>query len=128
MIKMKFPVEMRCNKYLVEKTDENDEGTKVDLTMNLDFETASMFLLRYMPYSFLCNGFKVLLKFDEFNKLNGITLFKDKYIYIVLNTEQVLINIFKGLLKLGFFQKMDTIMEFDFDAAVDLISTPEDEF
>ena len=58
----------------------------------------------------------------------SITLFKDEYIYIVLNSDQVLSYIEENYINLVVMRKVANVLSFDFDAAVDLISPPAEEF
>jgi hypothetical protein len=128
-MKAKMSITMRCNKYPVVKTEEESpdvkvDPVKVDLTFDIDEKTASCFLLRNQPTSFLCNGFKVSISADA----SKLILLKDDFIYVVLNTDQVYNDILTAYNRLSFLMKMDTVLSFDFDAAVDVIFEPEDEF
>lgn len=130
MVKSKFSVTMRCNKY---KKDTNQiEGdkldpVKVDLELYLDEKNAKKFIYRTCPSGFYADEFKVLVKQNE-QFIWTITLFKDDYIYIVLNPSQVLDVIENNYINLVVMRKVLNIMSFDFDAAVDLISPPSEEF
>ena len=130
MIKSKFSVTMRCNKYkkdtIQEKEDKLDP-VKVDLELYLGEEDARNFIFKQSPIAFFVDEFKVLMKPD--NNFNwSITLFKDEYIYIVLNSDQVLRYIEENYINLVVMRKVANVLSFDFDAAVDLISPPEEEF
>ena len=130
MIKSKFSVTMRCNKYKKDTIqDEEDklDPIKVDLELYLGEEDAKKFIFKQSPIAFFVDEFKVLMKPD--NNFNwSITLFKDEYIYIVLNSDQVLSYIEEKYINLVVMRKVANVLSFDFDAAVDLISPPAEEF
>lgn len=130
MIKSKFSVTMRCNKYKKDtiKTEEDKlDPVKVDLELYLGEEDARNFIFKQSPIAFFVDEFKVLMKPD--NNFNwSITLFKDEYIYIVLNYDQVLSYIEENYINLIVMRKVANVLSFDFDAAVDLISPPAEEF
>lgn len=130
MIKSKFSVTMRCNKYKKDTTQaEGDklDPVKVDLELYLGEEDAKNFILKQAPIAFFVDEFKVLMKPD--NNYNWtITLFKGEYIYIVLNTTQVLSYIEENYINLIVMRKVANVLSFDFDTAVDLISPPSEEF
>ena len=130
MIKSKFSVTMRCNKYKKDTIqDEEDklDPIKVDLELYLGEEDAKKFIFKQSPIAFFVDKFKVLMKPD--NNFNwSITLFKDEYIYIVLNSDQVLSYIEENYINLIVMRKVANVLSFDFDAAVDLISPPAEEF
>ena len=130
MIKSKFSITMRCNKYKKDtiKTEEDKlDPVKVDLELYLGEEDAKKFIFKQSPIAFFVDEFKVLMKPD--NNFNwSITLFKDEYIYIVLNSDQVLSYIEENYINLIVMRKVANVLSFDFDAAVDLISPPAEEF
>jgi hypothetical protein len=129
MIKSKFSVTMRCNKYKKDTIQAEDklDPVKVDLELYLGEEDARNFIFKQSPIAFFVDEFKVLMKPD--NNFNwSITLFKDEYIYIVLNSDQVLSYIEENYINLVVMRKVANVLSFDFDAAVDLISPPAEEF
>ena len=129
MIKSKFSVNMRCNKYKKDtiQTEDKLDPVKVDLELYLGEEDAKKFIFKQSPIAFFVDEFKVLMKPD--NNFNwSITLFKDEYIYIVLNSDQVLSYIEENYINLVVMRKVANVLSFDFDAAVDLISPPAEEF
>ena len=130
MIKSKFSVTMRCNKYKKDTIHEEEDKldpVKVDLELYLGEEDAKKFIFKQSPIAFFVDEFKVLMKPD--NNFNwSITLFKDEYIYIVLNSDQVLSCIEENYINLVVMRKVANVLSFDFDAAVDLISPPAEEF
>lgn len=129
MIKSKFSVTMRCNKYKKDtiQTEDKLDPVKVDLELYLGEEDARNFIFKQSPIAFFVDEFKVLMKPD--NNFNwSITLFKDEYIYIVLNYDQVLSYIEENYINLIVMRKVANVLSFDFDAAVDLISPPAEEF
>lgn len=129
MIKSKFSVTMRCNKYKKDtiQTEDKLDPVKVDLELYLGEEDARNFIFKQSPIAFFVDEFKVLMKPD--NNFNwSITLFKDEYIYIVLNYCQVLSYIEENYINLIVMRKVANVLSFDFDAAVDLISPPAEEF
>lgn len=130
MIKSKFSVTMRCNKYkkdTIQTEEDKLDPVKVDLELYLGEEDAKKFIFKQSPIAFFVDEFKVLMKPD--NNFNwSITLFKDEYIYIVLNYDQVLSYIEENYINLIVMRKVANVLSFDFDAAVDLISPPAEEF
>ena len=130
MIKSKFSVTMRCNKYkkdTIQAEEDKLDPVKVDLELYLGEEDAKKFIFKQSPIAFFVDEFKVLMKPD--NNFNwSITLFKDEYIYIVLNSDQVLSFIEENYINLIVMRKVANVLSFDFDAAVDLISPPAEEF
>ena len=130
MIKSKFSVTMRCNKYkkdTIQTEEDKLDTVKVDLELYLGEEDAKKFIFKQSPIAFFVDEFKVLMKPD--NNFNwSITLFKDEYIYIVLNSDQVLSYIEENYINLVVMRKVANVLSFDFDAAVDLISPPAEEF
>lgn len=130
MIKSKFLVTMRCNKYkkdTIQTEEDKLDPVKVDLELYLGEEDAKKFIFKQSPIAFFVDEFKVLMKPD--NNFNwSITLFKDEYIYIVLNSDQVLSYIEENYINLVVMRKVANVLSFDFDAAVDLISPPAEEF
>ena len=130
MIKSKFSVTMRCNKYkkdTIQTEEDKLDPVKVDLELYIGEEDAKKFIFKQSPIAFFVDEFKVLMKPD--NNFNwSITLFKDEYIYIVLNSDQVLSYIEENYINLVVMRKVANVLSFDFDAAVDLISPPAEEF
>ena len=130
MIKSKFSITMRCNKYkkdTIQEEEDKLDPVKVDLELYLGEEDAKKFIFKQSPIAFFVDKFKVLMKPD--NNFNwSITLFKDEYIYIVLNSDQVLSYIEENYINLVVMRKVANVLSFDFDAAVDLISPPAEEF
>ena len=130
MIKSKFSITMRCNKYkkdTIQTEEDKLDPVKVDLELYLGEEDAKKFIFKQSPIAFFVDEFKVLMKPD--NNFNwSITLFKDEYIYIVLNSYQVLSYIEENYINLIVMRKVANVLSFDFDAAVDLISPPAEEF
>ena len=121
---------MRCNKYKkdnIQTEEDKLDPVKVDLELYLGEEDAEKFIFKQSPIAFFVDEFKVLMKPD--NNFNwSITLFKDEYIYIVLNSDQVLSYIEENYINLVVMRKVANVLSFDFDAAVDLISPPAEEF
>ena len=130
MIKSKFSITMRCNKYkkdTIQTEEDKLDPVKVDLELYLGEEDAKKFIFKQSPIAFFVDEFKVLMKPD--NNFNwSITLFKDEYIYIVLNSDQILSYIEENYINLIVMRKVANVLSFDFDAAVDLISPPAEEF
>ena len=130
MIKSKFSITMRCNKYkkdTIQTEEDKLDPVKVDLELYLGEEDAKKFIFKQSSIAFFVDEFKVLMKPD--NNFNwSITLFKDEYIYIVLNSYQVLSYIEENYINLIVMRKVASVLSFDFDAAVDLISPPAEEF
>ena len=130
MIKSKFSITMRCNKYkkdTIQTEKDKLDPVKVDLELYLGEEDARNFIFKQSPIAFFVDEFKVLMKPD--NNFNwSITLFKDEYIYIVLNYDQVLSYIEENYINLVVMRKVANVLSFDFDAGVDLISPPAEEF
>jgi hypothetical protein len=57
--------------------------------------------------------------FDETHKLKNIILYKDDYVYIITNLVQTLSKIHEGYFRLISMNKINDIMEFDFNIPED---------
>lgn len=126
-----FSVIARCKKFEsgVDITPDI-QNEKVDIELHFDMERAMRFLFRFFEPGLMIDDYKVILKNNITGKFECIALFKDDYTYLVLNENQVINDVIKGYNYLVTMNKVVDIMEFDFEAALDLNDNKEveDEF
>lgn len=122
-----FNVLARCNKY--DKDNKDSKPEKVDLTLKINDVSASYFLFKFTPYAFTLKDYKVIIKVDNISK-PIITLFKDNYIYIVYNTQEVFSEIALGYYNLRTMNKINSLLSIDFETMNEVESddTVLDEF
>lgn len=119
-----FSVIARCKK--IAKGSNDGFEVKEDIALNFDTEKAEAFLFRFNNGMMLDN-YKVLFRTNYDGKFEGVALFQDEYIYIITNLNQVINDIIKGYKYLIIADKMNDILSYDFNAALDF-SEVEDEF
>jgi hypothetical protein len=120
-----FKVTFKVDKYL--KTDPNiiqegilkDKVEKLELEFELDNKTAGNFLFRFCPSVFNLNDYNVCIRYDKSFNLKNIILTKDNNIYIVTNTLELLSDIHEGYFRILTMNKINDIMEFDFNLEED---------
>lgn len=111
---MTFTVTARCDKFT--KGDNTSEKIDtVDLNIPMDKDKSMNFLFRFMPSSFDLDDYKVLLKFDNYNKLNAVILIDDEFLYVVKNFNQFINDIIEGYNRTRVTEKIVSILDFDFD-------------
>lgn len=122
-----FNVLARCNKY--DKDNKDSKPEKVDLTLKINDVSASYFLFKFTPYAFALKDYKVIIKADNISE-PIITLFKDNYIYIVSNTQEVFSEIALGYYNLRTMNKINSLLSIDFETMNEVESddTVLDEF
>lgn len=124
-----FTVIARCKKYDKAENYIAKTETKEDLELTFDLETAQKFLLRFYSNGLKINEYKLTFKTDENGNFHGIVLYKDNYIYIVTNINQLISDVLKGYNYLIGIDKVADILEFDFKAGLEFSSNEiEDEF
>ncbi len=114
-----FTVIARCKKFDRNRSESDFVDEKEDIELSFDLEKAARFLFRFYSHAFNIGEYKILFKTSENGELQGISLFQGDYIYLVLNTNQVINDVLKGYNYLITMNKVVDIMEFDFDAAID---------
>lgn len=123
-----FTVLARCSVFEMDNPDK--ETYKEDIELKFNMETAEMFLFRWNPSSFLLDGYKVAVKYNNLSNLQSIFLFKDNKGYIIKNLAQVINDVLTGYLQIRTLDKISDIMTFDFKAGIDIQESEdvEDEF
>lgn len=120
-INQTFKVTFNTNKYPKQDTSIVQEGTiqdkveKIDLEFELDEKMAGNFLFKFSPAMFKIEDYNVGIRFDQFFKMKNIILTKDDDVYIVTNMVQLLSQIHEGYFRIISMQKLNDIMEFDFN-------------
>jgi hypothetical protein len=120
-INQTFKVTFNTNKYPKQDASVVQEGTiqdkveKIDLEFELDEKMAGNFLFKFSPAMFKIEDYNVGIRFDQFFKMKNIILTKDDDVYIVTNMVQLLSQIHEGYFRIISMQKLNDIMEFDFN-------------
>lgn len=120
-----FKVLFKVNKY--QKTDNSikQEGTlqdkveKLELEFELDEKMAGNFLFKFTPSVFTINGYVIGIKYDEHNRLKNIILTKEDNVYLVTDIIKLLSDIHEGYFRILTMNKINDIMEFDFNLEED---------
>ena len=113
-----FSVTAVCAKYYADNSESSESLSTTNITLNLDKNIAANFLFRFAPSAFkLDDETKVILRYDKMNNLIGICIFRDQFVYIVKNMNQVLAEILEGFMRIRTTEKITSIMEFDFETA-----------
>ena len=120
-----FKVTFNVNKYPKQDPSINTEGRitdkmeKLELEFELDEKMAGNFLFKFSPSMFELGDYKVGIRFDHFFKMINIILTKDDDVYIVTNMVELLSKIHEGYFRIISMQKLNDIMEFDFNLQED---------
>ena len=120
-----FEITFNVDKYPMEDKSINHNGVlsdkveKMDLKFKLSEKEAGYFLFKFYPGYFELEGYKVGISFDETNKMKNIVFRKDDNIYVVTDIVQVLSKIHEGYFRLITMNKINDIMEFDFNIPED---------
>lgn len=120
-----FKVTFNVNKYPKQDPSINTEGRitdkmeKMELEFELDEKMAGNFLFKFSPSMFELGDYKVGIRFDQFFKMINIILTKDDDVYIVTNMVELLSKIHEGYFRIISMQKLNDIMEFDFNLQED---------
>lgn len=124
-----FTVIARCLKF--QKTEyghaKNLGDSKEDIELVFDIEKALRFLIRFYDNGMIIDGYKVLFSKEPGRRKTTIYLYKNEYVYIVVNDNQLVNDILRGYNYLITMDKVIDIMDFDFKAAID-IEDVEDEY
>lgn len=113
-----FKVIFNLDKYPKEDLNIKQEGVlsdkkeKVDLEFELDEKMAANFLFRFTPSIFKLEDYNVAIS-------KSIILTKDNYVYIVTNSLKLLSDIHEGYFRIITMNKINDIMEFDFNIPED---------
>jgi hypothetical protein len=119
-----FKVTFSLDKYPKEDINIKQEGVlfdkreKVNLEFELDEKLASNFLFKFTPSIFKLEDYNVMFKYNN-SKLQYIILTKDNFIYIANDTLKLLSDIHEGYFRLITMNKINDIMEFDFNIPED---------
>lgn len=120
-----FKVTFNLNKYQKADTSVNQEGIlqdkveKVELEFELNKNDAGNFLFKFSPSIFNLNGYAVGIKYDDQNRLKNIILAKDNDVYLVTDIIKLLSDIHEGYFRILTMNKINDIMEFDFNLEED---------
>ena len=120
-----FKVSFTTDRYPKSNPSINQEGNlkdkieKIDLEFELDDKTAGNFLFRFFPSMFKLNGYNVCMRYDNSFKLKNVVLAKDDYVYIVSDTLKFLSDVHEGYFRLIAMNKVNDILEFDFNLEED---------
>ncbi len=128
-LNLTFSVIARCRKFK-RGEDPNSAIEKEDIELTFDLEKALRFLLRFYNNGMIINEYKLLFKMNSSGSLQSMVLFKDDYVYIVINEGQFVNDILTGYNYLITMDKVSDIMDFDFKAALEFNNREsiEDEF
>jgi len=120
-----FKVIFKVNKFpkgdasIVQEGTIQDKIEKLELEFDLDEKMAGNFLFKFSPSMFEMGEYKVGIRFDQFFKMINIILTKDDNVYIVTNMVELLSKIHEGYFRIISMQKLNDIMEFDFNLQED---------
>jgi len=120
-----FCVTISANKYPKLDKSISYEGTlkdkieKVDIKLSLDERSAADFLFKFSPSIFILDGYTIGMKYDKYHKLKNIVLTKDNNVYVVTNMIKLFSDIHEGYFRILTMNKINDIMEFDFNLEED---------
>ena len=103
------------------------------LELSLDKESAEKFLFRFYNPTFNIGDYKFIFNYDnmhEFKYLSIVHTNKDEQencFYVVTNINQLVSDILEGYMQICSMEKVANIVEFDFECALEDISTIEEE-
>lgn len=136
-INVSFDVEARCLKFNSINEIKNIENFKKapeeNLTLSLDMNTASNFIFRFAPTSFVVNNkYIVSLKFDEDNILCLICLkeINGSNIFVVSNYIELMSSIIDGWTKIKTVCNVSSFLNYDLQTKIEEAEDEEiiDEF
>lgn len=105
-----------------------DKIYKEDINFEFNKIEASNFLFKFSPYIFKYKQYQVIFKYNEKGKLSSIILTDDDYIYIITNIIQFLTELHEGYFRLLTMEKVNSILEFDFNTEFIESDEIKDEF
>ena len=118
-----FKVIFKVDRYPKSDISINQDGNLKDkiekLELELDQIMAGNFLFKFSPSTFNLNGYKVCSRYDNSFNLKNFILSKDNYIYIVTDTARLLSDIHEGYFRILTMNKINDVMEFDFNLEED---------
>ena len=121
-----FSVIARCKVF---EPDNKDQFDIRDITLPFNEATAASFLFKFGPDCFKIEDYKCQLKYNNAHVICGLILVdREGYTYVCTNFKQILQDIHNGYIRICTFNKINQIMEFDFEAGIDLQNPVEDEF
>lgn len=103
------------------------------LELSLDKESAEKFLFRFYNPIFNIGDYKFIFNYDnihEFKYLSIVNTNKEEQencFYVVTNMNQLVSDILEGYMQICSMEKVANIVEFDFECALEDISTIEEE-
>ena len=104
----------RCRVFMDGNAD-NEYKEDVELTFNAD--SAEKFLFRFYEPTLTVDGFKLMFKYNNRGKVEGIILYKENSTYIVTNPNQLINEVAKSYYQIRSLYTISDIMSFDFEAA-----------
>ena len=123
---LSFNIPVKCNRY----TRANKELLEkdIDIKLNINKEQASNIIFRFSPSIFNLGKYNAVIKVDEMNKLKMVLLDNEKDIYIVNNINEVMADVVEGYIRIRTTEKINNIMEFDFETSLEDSEGIVDEF
>lgn len=122
-----FTVTMRCAVYENSSTGLHDESYKTDIDFRFTRDDALNFLFKFTPQSFKLGDYKLLFAYNASHMVTGVTLYYKSNVYVVTNVNQVINDVYKGLLYLEQMDKVVDIMDFDFKAGLEFNTNGSEE-
>lgn len=115
-VSLKFRVTARCNIY--DTRNENSEPNKMDINFTLNKKLAENFIFRLGERNFMIGkDYKVNIR--DTNGSPQIIIYTENKNIVVLNSNQLFEEILQGYNRLVALDKLNSIMEFDFDTAIE---------
>lgn len=90
-----------------------------DIELEFDITRAETFLFRFNNGELLIDEYVILFRYDESGRIKGIYAKKDKDLYLITNSNQLVEEVIKGYQYLINMDKLSDILEFDFKKAID---------
>ena len=90
-----------------------------DIELEFDITRAETFLFRFNNGELLIDEYVILFRYDESGRIKGIYAKKDKDLYLISNSNQLVEEVIKGYQYLINMDKLSDILEFDFKKAID---------
>ena len=112
-INVTFIVNAKCKVY----GEDGESCTIEDVELEFDADSAEKFLYRFYDPVIQVSDYKLLFKYNNNFKVEGIVLYKDRYTYIVMDPNNMINEIQKGYYQLRSLYTISDIMSFDFEAA-----------
>lgn len=104
---------------LVAMNNISDKLDSTDIELEFDITRAETFLFRFNNGELLIDEYAILFRYDESGRIKGIYAKKDKDLYLITNSNQLVEEVIKGYQYLINMDKLSDILEFDFKKAID---------